>query len=289
MKATVTLTPEESRRLIARAVAQMDVVKSAMRKGVIGLGLCTSSGYVAEELLGKKIDMTLYCCGYIHKDGWCYMPPENRVGANTGELIFLDGEPKWLRFPEESISNYISKMGPQDVIVKSGNIRDIEGRVGSLLGDPDGGEAGRYLPHILAKGITLIVPTTINKTLPVRLDQLLGAMGTKAIPKKYSYGLICGMLPLPGIVVTEIEAFKWLANVEALPVAAGGFGSGAGCVSFLLRGSEDEVDDGWSLVGKIKGEPRLEDLVRECRTCAAPTPASPLTCSTRRKPKNNRF
>ena len=162
MKATVTLTPEESRRLIAWAIVEMDLVKSAMKKGIVALTLCTSSGYIAEELLGDKIDMTLYCCGYIHKDGWCYMPPESRVGPNTGELLFKNGKPIFLTFPKRSISDYISEMGPEDVIVKSGNVRDLEGRVGCLLGDPDGGEAGRYLPHILGKGIPLIVPTTIN-------------------------------------------------------------------------------------------------------------------------------
>jgi hypothetical protein len=288
MKATVTLTPEESRRFIAWAVAEMDIVKKAMKDRIIALSLCTSSGYVAEELLGQKIDMTLYCCGYIHEDGWCYMPPDSRVGPKTGELILKKGKPIWLRFPEESISDYISGMGPEDVIVKSGNVRDSEGRVGCLLGDPDGGEAGRYIPHILGKGIKLIVPTTINKTLPVHLDQLTSSMGTKAIQKKYSYGLVCGMMPLPGIVVTEIEAFKWLSHVEALPVAAGGFGSGAGCVSFLLQGAEEDVKKAWKLVGKVKGEPSLKDLIRNCRDCAAPTAASPLTCSTRRSPKGRR-
>ena len=197
MKATVTLTPEESRRIIALAVADMDIVKKAMKKGLVGLTLCTSSGYIAEELLGKKIDMMLYCCGYIHSNGWCYTPPDSRVGPETGELVFKDGKPIWLKFPDESISDFISKMGPQDVIVKSGSVLDSEGKVGCLLGDPDGGEAGRYIPHVLGKGITLIVPTTINKTLPVRLDQLIGQMGTKAIQRKYSYGLVCGMMPIP--------------------------------------------------------------------------------------------
>jgi len=285
MKATVTFTPEESRRFIAWAVVKMEIVKKAMKEGIVGLSLCTSSGYVAEELLGKKIDMTLYCCGFIHENGWCYMPPESRVGPSTGELVLKKGKPIWLRFPDESISDFISDMGPKDVIVKSGNLRDSEGRVGCLLGDPDGGEAGRYIPHILGKGINLIVPTTINKTLPVRLDQLTSNMGTKAIPKKYSYGLVCGMIPLPGIVVSEIEAFKWLGDVDALPVAAGGFGSGAGCVSFLLQGSEEAIKKAWRLVRKVKGEPRLEDVLRNCKDCAAPTSGSPLTCSTRRKPR----
>jgi hypothetical protein len=141
--------------------------------------------------------------------------------------------------------------------------------VGVLVGDADGGEAGRYLPHILARGIQSIVPMTISKALPVRLDEIAAGMGTQAktVDPKRTYGVTCGMLPWPGTVVTEIEAFQWLAGASALPISAGGFGSGAGCVSFLLGGSEEAVDRAWRLVADIKGEPPLRTLTGNCRTC----------------------
>ncbi|HZJ76853.1 MAG TPA: hypothetical protein VFC70_04005 [Oscillospiraceae bacterium] len=282
MKAAVTLTPEESRRLIAKAVVQMDVVKRAKETGIIALPLCSTAGFVAEEIIGEQINLEHYYCGFIHADGWCRLAPEVRE-PGRGQLIIVKGEPKWLDFPKESIRDYIAELGPNDVVVKSGNIIDADGKVGMLVGDPDGGEAGRYLHHIISKGINSIVPMTINKTLPVQLDDLVNGMGTKVLQRKHTYGLTCGVLPWFGTIVTEIESFKWLTGADALPCGAGGFGSGAGCVSFLLQGPEVYVENAWNLVREIKGEPILKTWPGDCKQCSAQTPESPLTCSARRK------
>ncbi len=50
MQGIVTLTPEESKRLIAKAVVQMEVVRKAKENGIIGLARCTSCAYIVEEL-----------------------------------------------------------------------------------------------------------------------------------------------------------------------------------------------------------------------------------------------
>jgi len=287
--AAVTLTPEESRRLIAKALAGMDVVKKAMREGTIGLAMCSSAAFVAEELLGHKVNRDLYCCGFIHEDGWCWVHPETRGteahGPNPqgcGQILLRRGAPTWLDYPRQTLADHIEAMGPGDIIVKSGNVLDREGKVGVLVGDLDGGEAGRYLPFIQRGEIISLVPMTISKALPVRLERITAGMGTKAkvIDRKRTYGVACGMLPWPGTVVTEIEAFKWLAGAEALPIAAGGFDTGAGCVSFLLQGPEENVDQAWRLVREIKGEPRLRNLVGQCKTCEVYAAES---CSARRK------
>ena len=49
MRATVTLSPEESKRLIAMAIVRMEVVKQAKKEGIIGLARCTSCADGAEE------------------------------------------------------------------------------------------------------------------------------------------------------------------------------------------------------------------------------------------------
>lgn len=281
MNAAITLTPEESRRLIAKAIVKMEVVNKALKMGTIALPLCSSAGYVAEELLGQPINLEHYFCGFIHANGWCRLSPELRQ-KGKGQLIIQNGKPIWLDFPRESILGYISNLGPNDVVIKSGNIIDADGNVGVLVGDPDGGEAGRYLPHIIAKGINSIVPMTINKTLPIRLDDLVRNMGTKNLSRQRTYGLTCGMLPWYGTVVTEIESFKWLTGVEAFPCGAGGFGSGAGCVSFFLQGEEKAIGEVWKLVKNIKGEPSLKDWDGDCKKCSSQQTDSPLTCSTRR-------
>ncbi|MHC4704557.1 MAG: hypothetical protein ACYTFQ_28760, partial [Planctomycetota bacterium] len=63
VQAQVVLTVSESKRLIAKAVAQMPVVKEALRDGMIIIAKGTTNTYVAEELLGRKIARGAYVLG----------------------------------------------------------------------------------------------------------------------------------------------------------------------------------------------------------------------------------
>lgn len=277
-KALVTLTPEESRRLIARAIARMEVVESAKREGIIGFAMCTSAGFVAEEVLNTSLDLSRYCCGFIHGNGTCFAHP----GEDTRELVLVKGEPKWLNWPFEDISLYIGQMGHRDVIIKSGNVLGSDGRAGCLVACTNGGEMGKYLPYIHSAGIQLIVPMTLNKSLPVNVDALSSKMGVTRIKPRRSYGMSLGILPLPGTVVTEIQALNLLSGVSVLPVAAGGFGSGEGTVTLLLEGESGQVDAAWNLVKQIKGEKKLANTFSDCRACVQLHPAFGMQCSTRR-------
>ncbi|MBW1961561.1 MAG: hypothetical protein JRJ04_08895 [Deltaproteobacteria bacterium] len=281
MQAMVTLTSEESKRLIAKAVSRMEAVKKAREEGFIGFSLCTSAGYVIQELLGvDKIDPSGYCCGFIYSGGSCSVKKAHRE-----KLLLLEkGRPRWLNFPEEDLTVAISAMDKDDIIIKSGNVMDPNGNVGVLLASPDGGEAGAYLPHIMAKGIRLIVPMTLNKTVPVPLTRILSCMGISKFRKDRVTGMACGMLPLDGLVVTETDAFRYLFGVTAVPVAMGGIGSGNGTVSLVLTGDDHHVESAWQAVNEIKGEPRLKNYLSNCNDCenARGEPGSAV-CSTRLK------
>ncbi len=149
-------------------------------------------------------------------------------------------------------------MDAHDVIIKSGNILDPNRKAGTLVGLSNGGEYGKYLPYILARGITLIVPMTLNKSVPYLLDEIVLEMGITKISPHRTHGEPCGMLPLPGLVVTECEALETLTGARALPVAMGGIGDGRGTVTLLLVGEEQSVENAWSLIESLKGEPSLE-------------------------------
>lgn len=286
MKAMVTLTSEESKRLIAKCIAQMEPIRRAKNEGLIGFSLCTSCGYVIQELLGEpSINLSGYCCGFIYSGGSCAVPSNGRE-----RLLLLErGEKRWLNFPEENFTAFIDRMDGDDIIIKSGNLMDRRGNVGVLVASPNGGEAGDYLPHILAKGIQLIVPMTLNKTVPIRLGEIIPHMGIYKFRRDRVHGMSCGMLPLPGKVITEIESFRDLFGVKALPVAMNGVGSGAGSVTLLLIGDGLAVEKAWQTVNGIKGEPPLKNLFSQCTQCDASSrkPGGPQ-CSTRpkRKTKN---
>lgn len=278
-RATVTLTPEESKRLIAKAVARMDIVQEAKTNGYIGFAVCSSAGYVIEELLHVKLNLSKYCCGFIHENGACFVHPDQE----TRQLVLVKGEQYWLNWPAEDITKFINDMDHDDVIIKSGNVLDIDGRAGTLAAVPSGGEMGKYLPYIYTLGINLIVPTTLNKTAPVKLDKIIRSIGINKIKTSRSYGLTYGMLPLPGIVITEIEALKILTGAEAIPIAMGGLGSGDGAVTLLIEGDSKSVQEAWDIVKNIKGEPKLENLFGDCKICGEIRKALDMKCSTRRK------
>jgi len=264
MKSILTLTPEESKRLIAKAVVRMEMVKKARTDGIIGLARCSTNGYIVEELIGRKLDNIMsYCSGYISGKGSCAVHSKNK----TDLLVLVRGEEIWLHHTDGNILKFIDRMDCDDVIIKSGNVIDPAGQVGTLVGHPTGGEAGNYLPYILAKGIYLIVPMLISKSSPLPLSQVIQKLGTSKIRVDRSHGIVCGMIPLPGLVVTEIDALRILCNVESIPIAVNGIGSGRGSVTLLLEGDAKAIDAAWDTVNGIKGEPPLEEFPSHCDQC----------------------
>jgi hypothetical protein len=264
MKALATLTPEESKRLIAMAIVELEPVRKAKIEGIIGLARCTSCAYVVEELIGKNLENRgAYCSGFIVGDGSCALQSQYQEKL----LVINRGEEHWLHYTEGNISEFIDQMDCDDVIIKSGSVMDPQGNVGCLVANPIGGEIGAYLPYILAKGITLIVPMTINKTVAYPLSGIMSALGITKLDSERCHGMRCGMMPMPGMVITEIDAIRQLTGADALPVAVNGIGSGAGAVMLLIEGSDDEVNNAWALIGKIKGEPPLPDPPSPCEDC----------------------
>ena len=72
----VTLTPAESKRLIAKWVAVMPMVKRALEDGIVSLQMSSSNGYIYEEITGKHINKSNHMCGFLSAAGGCgaYLP-----------------------------------------------------------------------------------------------------------------------------------------------------------------------------------------------------------------------
>lgn len=76
MRALFVLSPTESKRLIARAVANMEEVKEAFKDDKLVIGHGSSAGAVAEEILGKEklaelMDRNMYVTGMIENGVLC--------------------------------------------------------------------------------------------------------------------------------------------------------------------------------------------------------------------------
>jgi hypothetical protein len=250
MKVQLTLTPAEGKRLIAKAVASMENVKFAYENGTVIIATSTTNAYLVEELTGKEIpDKGMFTAGVVTKEG--------------GGITIADGRYNHYVFVEKELSEcttpqlvpYLAKMGPDDVFIKGANAIDPFGSAGILLHGGGGGTIGTAWGHIVRNGIQCIIPAGLEKLVPISLSDAAMKMGANALDK--AMGWPCGIMVIHGQVITEMEAFKLLFGVDAIPVAGGGIDGGEGCKVYLLEGPTENAEAAYELVIRIKGEPKL--------------------------------
>ncbi len=242
MRASVVLTPPMSKRLIAKGVAALPQVRTALEGGRIVVTLGTTNAYVAEELLGGPIDRGAFAAGFID-DRWNI---NARLGE-VGEIVFERGKPLKTG-PDEALAS----LEAGDIVIKGGNALDPEGVVGVLLGSSTGGTVGRYVAACLARGIEIVIPIGLSKSVHTSIVELSREMGIERTELRT--GIPCGIFPLHGRVVTEIDALETLFPVRALHVTSGGVGIGAGAVSLLIEGEEGAVRDAFALIEPLYDE-----------------------------------
>lgn len=250
MKVQLTLTPAEGKRLIAKAVACMENVQYAYKNGILIIATSTTTGYVVEELLGEEINKGMFTAGVVTNEGAQITAPDGRYN----HYVFVEGELNECSTPE--LVPYLSKMGPDDVFIKGANAVDPFGAAGVLLHGGGGGTIGTAWGHITRNGIQCIIPVGLEKLVPISLSDATMKMGVNVIDK--AMGWPCGIIVIQGQVITEMESFKILFGVEALPVSGGGIDGGEGCKIYLLEGPTENAEAAYEFVESIKGESGLK-------------------------------
>ena len=117
----------------------------------------------------------------------------------------------------------------------------------------ENGHIGFSLCSSAARRIQLIIPMPVTKTVPMPLEEILPHMGILKLRSDRVHGMACGMLALPGKVVTERDALRTLFNVKAIPAAIGGVGNRM-VRSLALIGEDAAVESAWGMINEIKGE-----------------------------------
>ena len=255
MKAQVTLTPAEGKRLIAKAISCMDSVQKAYKEGTLIIATSTTTGYVAEELMGKEINKGMFTAGVVTKEGASITKADGRYK----HYVFEKGAVKECTTPE--LVPYLARMGPDDVMIKGANAIDPFGAAGILLAGSGGGTIGTAWGHLIRNGAQLIIAAGLEKLVPGPLDGVAPMMGTEAIDK--AMGWKCGMMVVQGRIITEMEAMKLLFGVEVIPVAGGGIDGAEGCKIFLLGGPAENVELAYEVLSEIKGEPKLSTSIMD--------------------------
>ncbi|MDH5664595.1 MAG: hypothetical protein OEY90_09030 [Candidatus Bathyarchaeota archaeon] len=253
MLAEVVLTPSESKRLIGKAVASMEVVKEALKSGLIIIIKGTTNSYVAEELLKKPIEKERYARGVIVPGGLSYLPNEESIP----DVIIEKGKTREDLTLEEAIK--MLKTG--DVLIKGANALALDGITGVFVARAPitgGGTIGRSLGTVVGRGVNFIVPVSLEKLIPTPIREVVTQLNDKEV--NLALGLTVNMMPTIGRVVTEIEAFEILAGIEAVNIGAGGVGGAEGARVFLLKGDEEAVTNAFNLVQSVKGEPPFKPV-----------------------------
>lgn len=246
VQAQIILTVSESKRLIAKAVAQMPQVKQALQSGLLIIAKGTTNTYVAEEISGKDIKPGSYVYGRVfpEKGG-------QRFGNDVTpvpEIIMKNGKiADSLTYAEA-----VKQLQAGDVVIKGANALDYANKTaGVMIGAGDGGTTGKFMPYLVAKKAHLIIPVGLEKLVA---GDVMGAANKMRQPMK-SLNSIPSMFLLTGEIVTEIEALKILAHVDAFQAGAGGIGGAEGGVRLVVRGTVENVNRALAQVAEIQGEP----------------------------------
>ena len=245
VQAQIVLTVSEGKRLIAKAVAQMPIVKEALTNGTVIIAKGTTNTYVAEEILGKKIAHGAYVYGrtFPAKGGKRFRPVES-----IGEVVLVKGKHR----EDLSLSEAVRMLKPGDVVIKGANALDYESKTaGVIVGSSNGGTSGKIMPYVLARKAHLVIPVGLEKQVagdPVDI-------ANKMREPVESLNDIPSMFLLTGHIVTELDALKLLAGVSVFQAAAGGIGGAEGAVRLVCRGQRDQVEKALKLAEEIQGEP----------------------------------
>jgi len=275
MLAQIVLTPAESKKLIAKAVAKLEAVQQAVKNGIVALHPSSSTYFIVEEITGSKPKTNYWVCGVVTPRGMCVemamvlgagLTPDEE-SADPGNLQGTWVIEKGQLGGEEKLSSLLYRMTRSDVYVKGVNALDPKGDVGILFGLE--GSMGYIQAARRKKGFTIIYPAGLEKLIPLSVKE--AAKEAKLAGYEFGMGMPVGLYPCPtGVTVTEVRAIEILSGATAIPIASGGLGGAEGAITLVLKGKADEVKKALDFVEQSKGA-RLPDL-RLCNCSACPVP-----------------
>jgi hypothetical protein len=243
VKAHVKLTVAESKRLIAKGVAAMAIVKKALAEGMVTVAKGTTNGRVAEEILGKKIDRANYVTGNITPSKGAR--EGTKVSASLPDIVLRKGE---MVADLDSVVS-VAEMKQGDVFIKGCNAVNYKQKLGGILiGHNRGGTIGGTLGTIIARKIHLVLPVGLEKSVYADMNEI----SMKVREDDDYVGGAPTLFPVSGHIVTEIEALETLVGVKALQVAAGGIAGAEGSVWLIIEGEKAQIE-------------KALEIVEECR------------------------
>ena len=284
MRAQIVLTPAESKMLISKAIARMDVVKEALSKGTVVIHPSSTTYFLVKEITGSEPQTEHWVLGAVLSQGLCRAAGKKGVHYKLGahldqvknmKVLVKDFPFKWVIRNGElksgiPLGQIMDEMTPQDVYIKGCNALDIKGNAGVLFGHSGGGTIGFVMASQRKKGFKIILPVGLEKLIPVSIMQ--AAKAARRTDFEYGMGMPCGLMPVKGgTTITELEAIEILSGgAKAVPNAAGGLGGAEGAIVLAIEGSEDQVRRAIEYIEQSKGAKLPHAHAVDCEHCTVP-------------------
>ena len=278
MRAQVTLTPTESKKLLAKAIASMLVVRRALQKGLVVIHPSSSSLFLVEELTGKRPE-SVWVCGMVLPKGMCvsyerqqstYLkPPDPGKKHDPGRFPFTWVLEKGVFQTGTPLRSILDKMGKEDVYIKGANAIDPEGRVGVLYASRAAGTIAKVIAASRRKGFPILLPIGLEKLIPGPLRTAAKAASRERTD--VAMGIPVGLIPVPGQAITEIKAIQLLSGAEAVVISSGGLAGAEGATTMVLQGTAEKVNRALEVIRSCKGATLPIVRPPDCFVCFFPT------------------
>jgi hypothetical protein len=268
----VVLTPTETKKLLTKAVLNLDEVKRALDSGMLIVHPSSTTIFMLDELGFTLPSEGIWICGHISPKGLCIARgmidaileiPDYAAEKYPFEFIIRKGT--LLPFEQSALGPALEEMTPDDLYIKGVNAIDPQGKAGILLAArSSGGSIGLVLKKQKEKKFKMILPAGHEKQIPIPISEAQKA----AVRTTKSQGIPCSMWRIRGKIITEIDAFKQLFDIEAIPISAGGVCGAEGAFVWVLKGNDKNVEEAVKLCEEIHGHELPYSLnVYECEDC----------------------
>jgi len=254
LRAQITLTVNEAKRIIAKGMARLPEVREALHQGRIFLKGGSTVSCVAEELVGG----TTRISGRITPNG--AKTARDHIGGFHCAMI----EKGKLVSADESLAESAARLSGSDVFIIGANAIDVHGNAALMYGAPLGGPPAIVLAGLLGELPNVFIAAGLEKLVPGSLADIMARVGRRGVD--LSMGMAVGLTPVSGRIISEHDAIPLLAKVTCTVIGRGGLFGAEGATTLLVEGESREVNTVFEIADLIKGSgvSGLPSSLEEC-------------------------
>ena len=194
--AQFTLTAQEAKRLIALCVFQTPQFQTAFTNHrVVFKGSTTVSA-----LSQLAVDTPLRICGRMTETGM----RANGIDCTSAHTLLW--EHGTMRNIDDDVEDVLKSFTPDDLFIIGANAIDVHGNAALLIGSAGGGGYGHMMGAMYTEGFQTLILATSDKLIAGNLQTLYSTVYRKHCD--YAYGMACGLAPVHGTVITEVDAIS---------------------------------------------------------------------------------